>query len=81
MEKCKICGEWIDWDNPNIHYGGHVCNITTGKETPWSKEEINNKDKYKEAIEIIKSNYPPENYTALREALDLAMECLSEKLV
>jgi len=49
MQKCKICGEWVDWDNPNIHYGGHVCNITTGKETPWSKEEIKNKDKYKKS--------------------------------
>lgn len=34
-----------------------------------------------EAIEIIKKNYPPENYTMLREALDLAIECLSEKLI
>jgi len=67
MQKCEICG--------------HVCNIATGKESPWSREEVKNKDKYKDAIEIIRSNYPPENYTALREALDLAMECLSEKLV
>lgn len=34
---------------------------------------------YQEAIEVIKSNYPPENYTMLREALDLAIELLSEK--
>ena len=26
MQQCKICGEWIDWDNPNIHVGGHTCN-------------------------------------------------------
>lgn len=25
MEKCDICGEHINWDNPNIHYGGHTC--------------------------------------------------------
>ena len=30
----------------------------------------------KEAIEVIKSNYPPENYTLLREALDLAIKVL-----
>lgn len=32
----------------------------------------------KEAIEIIKSNYPPENYTMLREALNLAIRVLEE---
>lgn len=26
MEKCIKCGEWIDYTNPNIHYGGHTCN-------------------------------------------------------
>lgn len=31
---------------------------------------------YKEAIEIIKSNYPSERYTLLREALDLAIESM-----
>lgn len=34
---------------------------------------------YSEAIKVIKSNYPPENYTRLREALDLAMNVLEEK--
>lgn len=34
---------------------------------------------YEEAIEAIKNNYPPENYTILREALDLAMKVLQEK--
>lgn len=29
-----------------------------------------------EAIETIKKNYPPENYTMLREALDIAIEIL-----
>lgn len=31
-----------------------------------------------EAIEVIKSNYPPENYTMLRDALDLAITLLEE---
>lgn len=35
---------------------------------------------YQEAIEVIKSNYPPENYTMLREALDLSIELLTEKV-
>ena len=30
-----------------------------------------------EAIKAIKCNYPPENYTILREALDMATEALS----
>ncbi|WNO29853.1 hypothetical protein [Bacillus phage SDFMU_Pbc] len=28
---------------------------------------------HEEAVQIIKSNYPPETYTMLREALDLAI--------
>lgn len=32
----------------------------------------------KEAIGVIKSNYPPERYTMLREALDMAIEALEE---
>jgi hypothetical protein len=32
----------------------------------------------KEAIEAIKANYPPESYTILREALDLAIKVLEE---
>lgn len=35
---------------------------------------------YKDAIKVIMSNYPPENYTLLREALDLAVELLEEKM-
>ena len=31
-----------------------------------------------EAINAIKSNYPPENYTILREALDMAIEALKK---
>lgn len=33
----------------------------------------------KEAIDVIKSNYPPEQYTMLREALDLAVIALQSK--
>lgn len=35
--------------------------------------------KSKEAIEAIKANYPPERYTTLREALDLAIRLLEEE--
>lgn len=35
---------------------------------------------YEEAIEVIKNNYPPEKYSMLREALDLAMEVLSQQV-
>lgn len=34
---------------------------------------------YKEAIEILKSNYPSERYTMLREAVDLSIKILEEK--
>lgn len=34
---------------------------------------------HQEAIRVIKANYPPENYTMLRAALDLAIKILSEK--
>ena len=40
-----------------------------------------NNDKYKNTIETIRSNYPLENYIELKEVLNLAMECLSEKLI
>ena len=33
-----------------------------------------------EAIEAIKCNYPPENYTRLREALDMAIEALEKQM-
>ena len=32
-----------------------------------------------EAIETIKANYPPENYSLLREALDMAVALLKEQ--
>ena len=34
---------------------------------------------HKEAIKVIKANYPPENYTMLRKALDLAIELMSKQ--
>jgi hypothetical protein len=34
---------------------------------------------YKEAIEAIKKNYPPENYSLLREALDIAITLLEKE--
>lgn len=33
----------------------------------------------KEAIETIKANWPSENYTMLREALDMAIDALNEE--
>lgn len=33
-----------------------------------------------EAIKTIKSNYPPENYTMLRETLDMAIEALEKQI-
>ena len=35
-------------------------------------------NKYQEAIKAIKSNYPPENYTMLREALNISMDLLEK---
>ena len=35
---------------------------------------------YEEAINAIKSNYPPENYTILREGLDMAIEALEKQI-
>ena len=32
-----------------------------------------------EAIETIKANYPPENYSILREALEMALSLLKEQ--
>ena len=33
----------------------------------------------KEAIETIEANYPPENYSMLREALDMALALMKEQ--
>jgi hypothetical protein len=35
----------------------------------------------KEAVEIIKNNWPPENYTMLREALTLAIGSLEKPVI
>lgn len=35
---------------------------------------------FEKAIEVIKSNYPPSQYTMLRKALDLAIEVLESKV-
>lgn len=35
---------------------------------------------YEEAIEAIKCNYPPSNYSMLREALDLSMKVLEKQI-
>lgn len=37
-------------------------------------------DEYKEAIDAIRANYPPENYTILREGLDLAIITLKKQI-
>ena len=33
-----------------------------------------------EYIDVIEKNYPPKNYTMLREALDYCLEILKEKI-
>ena len=43
-------------------------------------EEGGNEMKYKEAIDAIRANYPPENYTRLREGLDLAIITLKKQI-
>ena len=35
---------------------------------------------YEEAINAIKCNYPPEHYSMLREALDMAIEALQKQI-
>lgn len=35
-------------------------------------------NKYQKAIEVIRSNYPPEHYSMLREALDLSINLLDK---
>ena len=38
------------------------------------------KEKIKQHISAIENNYPPERYTALREALDYCLKLLKEKI-
>lgn len=44
------------------------------------KKEKIKMNKYQEAIEVIKSNYPPEHYSMLRAALDLSIELLEKAI-
>lgn len=37
-------------------------------------------NKFQDAINTIKSNYPPSNYSMLREALDLSIELLDKQI-
>ena len=37
------------------------------------------KEKIRQHISAIQENYPPENYTLLREALDYCLDLLKEK--
>lgn len=39
MNKCDICGEIIDWNNPNINYGGHTC-------SEWRLNQVNATERY-----------------------------------
>ncbi len=25
MSNCAKCGKWVNWNDPNMHYGGHNC--------------------------------------------------------
>jgi rRNA maturation protein Nop10 len=49
MSKCKICGEFVDWNNPNIHYGGHTCDI----------ERLNKAGATKRFVRSIEEPYMP----------------------
>lgn len=45
MSKCKDCGEWVNWDDPNIHYGGHTCKPKVEPPKEIVKEKnLNNKE-------------------------------------
>lgn len=41
---------------------------------------MTDKEKIVEHIKAIENNYPPEQYTMLREALDYCLEMLKERL-
>ena len=56
MDKCEICGERIDWNNPNIHYGVHSCDTK-------KLNKIGAKERY------IKSS--KESYTPILDSNDL----------
>lgn len=74
--KCVICGEEIrknykpsPTDKPSARIKCFDC----------IKKGVSKMD-YEEAIQTIKNNYPPENYTMLREALDLAIELMEKQI-
>ena len=76
MGKCKDCGEWVNWDDPNIHYGGHTCKqkIETQKEVIKSKTSEDNRElkiyilaeNLKKEVKLLKETLsmcdPRENY-------------------
>jgi len=70
MSKCDRCGEYVDWDNPNIHYGGHTCS----KEIKSWVEHITNQQKTQEqklTWHDVFDAYKlfPENYNSVIEYL------------
>lgn len=44
MSKCNKCGEYVDWNNPNIHYGGHKC-ADKSIDLKYSESAINTPEK------------------------------------
>lgn len=65
----KLCGECFE------------CRFPIQENRCGKFGEKEKKMKFKEAIEVIKNNYPPENYTMLRDALDLAIHLLEQASV
>jgi len=63
MSRCEICNEFVDWNNPAIHYGGHVCNTkttakttTTTQSTMFTQERLTWKDVFN-GYKLYPSNY------------------------
>ena len=48
-EKCKHCGDYINWNDPMIHYGGHTC----------SEEGLIKNNATKRFLKSIEENYCP----------------------
>ena len=76
MEKCKLCGEMVDWDNPAIHYGGHKCRELKPTITEEYKPFGTSIDNYIPPMETLptggKQAKEPYNYALLpKEALHL----------
>lgn len=51
MDRCGICGELINWNNPNIHYGGHTCDT----------DKLDKIGATKRYVGSIKKDYKPKN--------------------